>query len=132
MIAIVKELKDLIKEKNITAEKASHYIDCSAKVVYRWIQDVCPPTERSIGKIKEGIRKIKEAFPEPKSVYELPLKARSLYRKIQRHHVLSREEKAKLQEINMDEGTEAYIKALEVLVEKYKPDVKQIQMFSTK
>ncbi len=123
MIEITRELKSLMKEKNLSAEEASHYIHCSAKSVFRWIRNESPPRADSRRLILAGIVRIKEAHPT--TVYEMMLKARTLYRKISRH--VTHQEKAELFDINRTKGTEAYIKMLEELVKRYAQDRRQVQ-----
>ena len=125
MIDLVRELKKVMKDKNLSAEKASHFIGCSAKTVFRWLDNENPPNQASIRMIRNGIEKIKAAFPE--STYELALKGRTLWRKVK--HKLTVEERAELFDTNNSKGTEAYIEMLQGLVQKYQPNKAQLQMF---
>ena len=126
MNKLVRELKQVMKEKDVSRERASHFLNVSPMTIYRWFKNSFSPNMASKRIIKEGIDKIREAYPT--TVYELMLKAKSLYDKIKCNVTV--EEKANLFFINQSEGTEAYIKALEELVKKYAPDKRQVQMFN--
>lgn len=126
MHKLTRDLKAIMKEKRISKETASHFLNVAPLSIHRWINNNIAPTPPSQRKIQEGIVKIREAYPT--TVYEQMLKARTLYRKISRH--VTYQEKAELFHINQSQDTEAYIKMLEELVKRYAQDKRQIQMFN--
>jgi len=118
MTNLVKELRQAIKEARISPERASHFIGCSAKSVFRWLHGEHNPRPGHQRMIEQGIEKIREAYPpERESSYSLALRARGLWRKIKKDMTL--EEKSELFDINFSKGTKAYIEKLQELVKKY-------------
>jgi len=60
MIEIVRELKQVIEEKKISAETAAHFIGCSGREVRRWLDDGTIPLPLSRQAIRRGIRRIRK------------------------------------------------------------------------
>ena len=117
MDSLVKELKEIMDEKHLSIEATSRHIDCSYWTLIRWLNEERNPRLKSQRLIRDGIDRIKKAFPEKESTYELALKGRSLWRKI--INEMTRKEKVELFEINAEKGQKAYNKRLQELVEKY-------------
>ena len=117
----VKELKKCLDLVNISPEKASKLIGCSTLTVYRWLRGENPPSRTSQRRIKEGIEKIKEAYPKIEPGYGLALKMTSLWRIVRDD--LTPEEHLELFNINDSKGVHAYVEKLEELVKKYKDTI---------
>jgi len=66
----VKNLKAVIKESRISLETASRFIGCSSKTVLRWLIEENIPQPVSEQKIRIGIKRIKEEFPDFKTEEE--------------------------------------------------------------
>lgn len=56
---LIKELKEIMKEKSLSPEKASKYLGCSAKQIRRWLTGKAMPTYVYQNLIRKGINKIK-------------------------------------------------------------------------
>ncbi len=59
MIDLIKELKDLMEEKKISAIAAAGYIRCSPRQVERWLKEESVPSPIYREAIRRGIRQIK-------------------------------------------------------------------------
>ena len=77
--------------------------------------------------IREGIEKIREAYPERESTWDLLQKSKRLWPKIRQE--LTFEERAELLDLQNSKPLKVYIEKLEELVKKYRQDRAQIQMF---
>ena len=66
MTNLVKELKRVMKEKHLSAESTSRHIGCSAKTIHRWLYNKSTPNLTYQRLIRDGIDKIKKAYPEMK------------------------------------------------------------------
>lgn len=58
MIEIVKELKEVLKEKEISPETAARFIGASGREVRRWIKGEVTPNLLGRQAIRRGIRRI--------------------------------------------------------------------------
>jgi hypothetical protein len=58
MLDIVKELKEVIKEKQISPEAASRFIGASGRSVRRWVDGEAKPNLLGRQAIRRGIRRI--------------------------------------------------------------------------
>jgi hypothetical protein len=58
MIDIVKELKQVIEEKQISPETAARFIGVSGREVRRWLEDRTVPLPVSRKAIRAGLRRI--------------------------------------------------------------------------
>ena len=58
MIELIKELKAVLKEKQISPEAASRFIGITGREVRRWIEDEATPNLLSRQAIRRGIRRI--------------------------------------------------------------------------
>lgn len=129
MHKLVRELKQVMKETEVSRERASHFLHVSPMTIYRWLKDDRCPNMSSRRIIQEGIEKIKTTYPKIKKTnHDLSIKARDLYRKIKFPMTLEAiTEKAELLDIAQDKGPEEYIEALEKLVKKYGNKVRKIK-----
>jgi hypothetical protein len=59
MIDLVKELKGIVEEKQISPETAARFIGASGREVRRWIKGEATPNLLGRQAIKRGIRRIK-------------------------------------------------------------------------
>jgi len=59
MIEIIKELKAVLKERQISPETASRFIGASGRTVRRWVDGEAKPNLLGREAIKRGIRRIK-------------------------------------------------------------------------
>jgi len=59
MLDIIKELKAVLEDKEISPEMAARFIGTSGREVRRWIEDGVTPNFLSRQAIKKGIAKIK-------------------------------------------------------------------------
>lgn len=66
MNGLVKDLKEVMDDKKISMETASHYLHCSSKTIFRWLKGENDPGLNYQRLIQDGIDKIKKAFPEKK------------------------------------------------------------------
>ena len=64
MNKLVLELKRVMKEKGISREKASRFLDVSAMTIHRWFNSSNSPSISSLRIIEEGIARIRKAYPE--------------------------------------------------------------------
>lgn len=117
MTNLVKELRKTIKEARISPERASHFIGCSAKSVFRWLHSEHNPRPGYQRMIRIGIKKIKEAYPEIKETKDLMQKIKGLWPKIK--YEIIPEEKDELLDIQNSQPLEIYIEKLEQLIKKY-------------
>jgi hypothetical protein len=60
MIEIIRELKQVMKEKKISPETAARFIGVSGREVRRWLEDGTVPLPISRQAIRRGIRRIKK------------------------------------------------------------------------
>ena len=127
MDKVIEELQKAIKDNALSQEAAARYVGCSWPSIQRWLSEKLIPSRISKQKIRAGLAKINKAFPEKKSIYQQSMEARELYRKVKAK--ISYQEKEELFDINQSDGLEVYIKRLEELIEQYKPDMRQVQMF---
>jgi len=56
---IIKELKEVMQRKGISADTMSKYIGCSARQVARWVSGESKPTHVYQGLIRKGIKRAK-------------------------------------------------------------------------
>lgn len=56
---LIEQLRQVMHEKDISAETASKFIDCSFKQVYLWLKYEAKPTRMYRKAIKRGIERIK-------------------------------------------------------------------------
>jgi len=112
------ELKALITDKSLSVEKASFYLQVSARTVYRWITNQDCPSATSLRKIRIGIEAIKQAFPDTNSTYGILMKIKSIWPLLK--NKITEKEKAQLMDIQNTKGIRAYYGRVQVLVEKYK------------
>lgn len=128
MNKLVEELRDIMEEKDLSMETAGRFLDSSTRSIQRWVSEGFIPSLISKRKIREGIERIKKAYPEKKSRLKVFKKTKEFYLKIQDQ--LTEEEKEKVQEVHMLKGPESSFKMLQELEEKYRQDNKrQVQMF---
>ena len=120
MIKLVNELKALMTETGLSPERASHFVDCSYNSIIRWLKNMNPPSPMYQRKIREGIVKIKMAYPDVKSSFDLAIEGRTLYRKIKGK--ITFKEKQELFDINLSEGQDRYFIRLKELDLKYGKD----------
>jgi len=59
MIDRIKELADLIEEKQISPETAARFLDISGRQVRRWLEGQSIPNLTSRKKIRVGMQRIK-------------------------------------------------------------------------
>ena len=116
---LVKELKEIMKEKYLSAEATSRFIGCSAMTVNRWLYGKAIPSRTSQRRIKRGIEKIKESYLE-KTHRDLFKETKAFYLKIK--NILTEEEKEKVQELHLLYGPEVSLKMLQELEEKHRLD----------
>jgi hypothetical protein len=60
MVDLVKELRVVLKEKEISPETAAHVIGCTGRQVRRWIDGESTPNFGSRLAIRRGLRRIKK------------------------------------------------------------------------
>jgi DNA-binding XRE family transcriptional regulator len=60
MIELLGKLKELMDEKEISAETAALFIGVTGQEVRRWLKGEFTPTLKSRRKIRRGIRRIKK------------------------------------------------------------------------
>jgi hypothetical protein len=60
MIDLIKKLKGVMKEKQISPETAARFIGCTGRQVRRWIESAAIPNYMSRLAIRRGIRRIKK------------------------------------------------------------------------
>ena len=128
MIEIIEELKQVMEDKDLTIEATGRFLDCSWRSVYRWTRKGLIPSSISKRRIREGLAKIYEAYPEKESRLDLSKKTKEFYLRIE--NKLTEEEKEKVQELHLLKGPESSFKMLQELEKKHKPDKRQIQMFN--
>ncbi len=56
---IIKDLKEVMKERGFSADTMSKYIGCSARQVARWLSGESKPTHVYQGLIRKGIKRAK-------------------------------------------------------------------------
>ena len=56
---VLQELKSLMKEKGISAETASRFIECSTQQVYRWLKRENAPLYVYRKQLKKAIKKLR-------------------------------------------------------------------------
>lgn len=131
MEILIKELKQAIEDKGISQEKAARFIGVSQWTVRRWLSTDFAPNCSSRRKIREGILKIKEAYPDETIRAGLLKKTKDYYLKIESK--LTDEEKIKVQELHMMKGPTVSYKMLQELDAQHRGQGKQkIQMFRPK
>lgn len=110
---LIQELDLILKQKNLTPEQASHYIGCSFKQIYRWLQGVSTPSLIYRKAIQRGIKRMRGlASINMGGIFE----DRDLYKKISKFITLK--EKAWL--LGVDGDYSAYHERLKKLAIKYK------------
>ena len=57
---LIKDLKDIMKWKGISADTMSKYIGCSARQVARWVSGESKPTHVYQDLIRKGIKRAKD------------------------------------------------------------------------
>jgi len=62
MIELLKELKRIMKEKEISAEAAALFIGVHGREVRRWLDEEFVPNLQSRKKIRRGIRRIRKSL----------------------------------------------------------------------
>jgi hypothetical protein len=60
MIDMVKELKSLLEEKQVSPETAARLIGCTGRQVRRWIAEEAVPNYMSRLAIRRGLRRIRK------------------------------------------------------------------------
>ncbi|MBA7496915.1 hypothetical protein ES702_07524 [subsurface metagenome] len=56
---LIRELKEVMKEKGLSPEKMSNFIGCSGKQIRRWLSGEANPTAIYQDVISKGIKKAK-------------------------------------------------------------------------
>lgn len=56
---LILELKETLKEKDISPETASRFIECSTKQVYFWLNGTSKPTQLYRKAIQRGLKRMK-------------------------------------------------------------------------
>jgi hypothetical protein len=87
---LIEELKMLMEEKDLSPEAASHYIECSGRQIYRWLEGKSIPNQIYRRAIRRGINKMKKL---PGVSFRSMEKDKELYRKLRKHVKLTMEEK---------------------------------------
>lgn len=60
----IKELKELMTRNALSNEKVSRILDCSMMSLHRWLKYGTTPNRISANKIKQGLVKLRELYPE--------------------------------------------------------------------
>jgi len=128
---LIKELKKVMEDHGLSQEKTARFIDVSQWTIHRWLTTNFAPNCSSRHKIKEGIKKIREAYPDETTQAELLKKTKDYYLKIE--NKLTGEEKTRVQELHLIKGPKVSYKMLQELDAQHRGLGKQkIQMFKTK
>ena len=58
-MTVLQELKSLMKEKGISPETASRFIECSTQQVYRWLKGDNVPSYAYRNQLRKAIRRLR-------------------------------------------------------------------------
>ena len=128
---LIKELKKVMEDNGLSQEKTARFIDVSQWTIHRWLTTNFAPNCSSRHKIREGIKKIKEAYPDKGEQAETIKKTKDYYLKIE--NKLTEEEKVRVQNLHFMKGPEASFEMLQELDTQHQSQGKvKIQMFQSK